>query len=485
MEPSPMGQGKPHQFRMGDYVLWFPKGANVHTGKLRNKWFGPYRVQYLLPNNTVLLVTVDNFDPDPVIVNINKLKTYRCAEEGLPNMSSSDHQTKTQLMKESLQNEDELIGKGGTHLVALVSVIQPVSNPKPVPRLDTASPNPSHQQPQGGNLHSISPPLPFKMTRVSTQTPYQPRPRTITTPKVATILSSFTFLQFSRLHPSNSPLSAQRVDRVPTAERPSAEGRDRLRNRPGSTRPSILSGSKVSERANRAYSYYRRRTRTLHSVSCAEMAPKLIRLAPSPKTHSPMAQAAAGMYMTYHYQVHTYISQWLEQAKNDLVERAYIEQMGLAPFVNMSWAYPNLAPRMQLIEEFINGAVHHPDRMEAEVGGKTCVIDVALITRFLHLPIGDTAEILAELELDKRRLIEYQRLEPKQPGGYSITQGHQNRILRKRVFIQTFMLKHKPTYISENAIRQWVSAEILANKGEMWGSALCMFRELVKEVKEC
>ena len=47
------------------------------------------------------------------------------------------------------------------------------------------------------------------------------------------------------------------------------------------------------------------------------------------------------------------------------------------------------------------------------------------------------------------------------------------------------MFKRKPTYISENAIRQWVSAEILASKGEMWGWALCMFRELVKEVKEC
>ena len=180
-----------------------------------------------------------------------------------------------------------------------------------------------------------------------------------------------------------------------------------------------------------------------------------------------------------------YIAQWHEQAKNDPVERAYIEQMGLAPFVNMSWADPNSAPRMQLIEEFINGAVHHPDRMEAEVDGKTCVIDVALITRFLHLPIGDTAEILAEPKLDRRRLIEYQGLEPKQPGGYSITQGHQNHILRKQIFIQTFMFKRKPTYISENAIRQWVWAEILANKDEMWGWALCMFRELVKEVKEC
>ena len=72
-------------------MLWYPKGANIHAGKLQNKWFGPYRVQYLLPNNTVLLGTVDKFGSDLVIVNINKLKTYRCPEEGLPDLSNSDH----------------------------------------------------------------------------------------------------------------------------------------------------------------------------------------------------------------------------------------------------------------------------------------------------------------------------------------------------------------------------------------------------------
>ena len=150
-----------------------------------------------------------------------------------------------------------------------------------------------------------------------------------------------------------------------------------------------------------------------------------------------------------------------------------------------NWADPNSTPRMRLIKELINGAVLHPDQKEAEVDGRTCVINVALITRFLHLSIGDTTEILTEPELDRRRLIEYQGLEPKQSGGYSITQGHQGHILHKRVFIQTFMFKRKPTYISETAIRQWISAKILASKGEMWGWALCMFRELVKEVKEC
>ena len=205
----------------------------------------------------------------------------------------------------------------------------------------------------------------------------------------------------------------------------------------------------------------------------------------SPKSHSPMAQAAVGMYMTYYYQAHTYITQWHKQAKSDPVVRAYIKKLGILAFVNMNWADVNSAPRMQLIEEFINGAVHYPDKMEAEIDRKTCIINVALITRFLHLSIGDTAEVLAESKLDRRCLIEYQGLEPKHPGGYSISQGHQGHILRKRVFIQTFMFKHKPTYISETDIQQWVSAEILVAKGEMWGWALFMFQELVKEVKKC
>ena len=249
-------QGKPHQFRMGDYVLWYPKGANIYAGKLRNKWFGPYQVQYLLPNNTVLLVTVDKFDPDPVIVNINKLKTYRCPEEGLPDLSSSNQQTKTQLIEASFQNEDELTGDVGTYPVILVSVTQPVPNPKTIPHLDTSLIKQSHPQPQGGNLSSISTSLPFQMVRVSTRTPYQPRSRTITTSEAAAILSFFTIFHLSQLHPSNSPLSAQRVVRVTPTERPSTEWQGRLRRRPASERPSVLSGSKFSERENRAYFYY-------------------------------------------------------------------------------------------------------------------------------------------------------------------------------------------------------------------------------------
>ena len=268
--------------------------------------------------------------------------------------------TKTQLIEASFQNKDEPTGDIGMHPVILVSITQPVLNPKTTLHLDTSLLKPSHQQPQEGNLSSISTSLPFQMARVSTRAPYQPQPRTIMTPEAAAILSSFTFLQLSHLHLSNSPVSAQRVVRVPPVERPSIEWRGKSKRRHGSTRPSVLNGSGMSEQENRAYFFYRRRTKTPHTVSWVEMAPKLIRTLPSPKTHSPMAQAAAGMYMTYHYQAHTYIAQWREQARSDPFERAYIEKMGILLFVNMNWADPNLAPRMRLIE-FINGAVHHID----------------------------------------------------------------------------------------------------------------------------
>ncbi len=43
-------------------------------GKFKKIWFGPCKVQYCLPNNTILFYFVNNFEPNPALVNINKLK---------------------------------------------------------------------------------------------------------------------------------------------------------------------------------------------------------------------------------------------------------------------------------------------------------------------------------------------------------------------------------------------------------------------------
>ncbi len=63
-------------FFMGDIILWFLKGRKEYTRKFKKQWFGPYKIQYCLPNDIVLLVNIDKFEPNLILVNINKLKPY-------------------------------------------------------------------------------------------------------------------------------------------------------------------------------------------------------------------------------------------------------------------------------------------------------------------------------------------------------------------------------------------------------------------------
>ncbi len=68
------------QFSFGDYVMWFPKGNKSHLEKFTKKWFGPCTIQYVLPNDIVLLVTVEKFETNPMLVNVNKFKPYKYME---------------------------------------------------------------------------------------------------------------------------------------------------------------------------------------------------------------------------------------------------------------------------------------------------------------------------------------------------------------------------------------------------------------------
>jgi hypothetical protein len=52
-------------------------------GKFKKRWFGPFRVQYYLPNNNIILVFVNNFEPNPILVNVNKLKPYTYVDQTL------------------------------------------------------------------------------------------------------------------------------------------------------------------------------------------------------------------------------------------------------------------------------------------------------------------------------------------------------------------------------------------------------------------
>jgi hypothetical protein len=53
-----------------------PKEKKKYLGKFKKRWFGSFRVQYCLPNNIVIFVSINNFEPNLVLVNVNKLKPY-------------------------------------------------------------------------------------------------------------------------------------------------------------------------------------------------------------------------------------------------------------------------------------------------------------------------------------------------------------------------------------------------------------------------
>jgi hypothetical protein len=53
----------------------FPKEKKTHLGKFKKISFGPFKVQYFLPNN-IVLIFINNFEPNPILVNVNKLKPY-------------------------------------------------------------------------------------------------------------------------------------------------------------------------------------------------------------------------------------------------------------------------------------------------------------------------------------------------------------------------------------------------------------------------
>jgi hypothetical protein len=74
-----------NKFKFDDFVLWFPKGSKSHLGKFTRKCFEPYKIQYVLPNNMILLVTFINFEPNPMFNNINKLKPYKFIEYEMQN----------------------------------------------------------------------------------------------------------------------------------------------------------------------------------------------------------------------------------------------------------------------------------------------------------------------------------------------------------------------------------------------------------------
>ncbi|KAL2645519.1 hypothetical protein R1flu_013106 [Riccia fluitans] len=80
------------QYHVGDLVLWYKSPVSAHSGgKFRNRWFGPYVLSRVTPNNVVALETVDG-EPLGKPVNVNRVKPYKSPDlPGVPLSPSSGH----------------------------------------------------------------------------------------------------------------------------------------------------------------------------------------------------------------------------------------------------------------------------------------------------------------------------------------------------------------------------------------------------------
>jgi len=89
-------------FFMEDTVIWFLKGKKEHTKKFKKWWFGLYKIQYCLPNNIIPLVNIDKFEPNPILVNINKLN-HICLDKAPRGLQTTINEGRKH--KEELQND--------------------------------------------------------------------------------------------------------------------------------------------------------------------------------------------------------------------------------------------------------------------------------------------------------------------------------------------------------------------------------------------
>lgn len=82
--------------------------------KFTRKRFGHYRIQFCLPNNIILLVMIDKLDPNPVLVNVNKLKPFQLLEDevqsiGYPTPLNWERQGDDSIENKKVDSDEEVV----------------------------------------------------------------------------------------------------------------------------------------------------------------------------------------------------------------------------------------------------------------------------------------------------------------------------------------------------------------------------------------
>ncbi len=107
------------KFQLEIMFYGFPREKKHIWANLRKRWFSQFKVQYCLPNNFIILVSITNFEPNSVLVNVNKLKPYTYVDQTLKGIQNSKDKKSLQFideeyMEERYDEELEIQGKTDT-----------------------------------------------------------------------------------------------------------------------------------------------------------------------------------------------------------------------------------------------------------------------------------------------------------------------------------------------------------------------------------
>lgn len=76
-----------------------------------------------------------------------------------------------------------------------------------------------------------------------------------------------------------------------------------------------------------------------------------------------------GFYRTFHFMSLEPLKLWRAYAETHPDEKKFIKDIGVEKYLEFNWSNPMKAPRMALIEEFINAAVLSDESITARVRG--------------------------------------------------------------------------------------------------------------------
>lgn len=190
----------------------------------------------------------------------------------------------------------------------------------------------------------------------------------------------------------------------------------------------------------------------------------------SPEDKLEPVRTSDGRFKVQSFSLILKLVDWRNFAHKNGNELQSIMKVGLLPFLLLNWAYVMAAPRIELVEEFVNAVdIDVKTCLTAHVCGWLVKSNGELIQQVLKLLRRSTMESLVEVE----QPLNYHALDDAESNeGYIISKCNRKFRLHLRGEILALSFNRKMTYVSNKDFVVLATAEIISTCSDgSWNSA--------------